>query len=236
MASIPDHVLVLGLARSGKAAVMAIRRQGATVTAHDTNAGLDVTEVEGDIHLGAWDDRFLDEVGLVVKSPGIPADRLPVTARSPARSRHLGGRARSTAAREPDLGMTGTNGKTTTAALLGAMFDAAGVPAEVAGNRLSADEPRRDDGAGRRGSSASSDRSSSRTSRRFTAGSRCSSISSRSSRPPWLVRHVPRREAADVSRTRSPMTSPSSHAVSEQSQVGRAGSSSAVTTPCRPSR
>ncbi len=34
----------------------------------------------------------------------------------------------------PILGVTGTNGKTTTTALLGAMFDAAGIPAEVAGN------------------------------------------------------------------------------------------------------
>ena len=34
----------------------------------------------------------------------------------------------------PILGVTGTNGKTTTTALLGAIFDAAGVPAEVAGN------------------------------------------------------------------------------------------------------
>ncbi len=34
----------------------------------------------------------------------------------------------------PILGVTGTNGKTTTTALLGAMFDAAGMPAEVAGN------------------------------------------------------------------------------------------------------
>ena len=34
----------------------------------------------------------------------------------------------------PIIGITGTNGKTTTTALLGAMFDAAGVPAEVAGN------------------------------------------------------------------------------------------------------
>ncbi len=34
----------------------------------------------------------------------------------------------------PILGVTGTNGKTTTTALLGAMFAAAGIPAEVAGN------------------------------------------------------------------------------------------------------
>ena len=38
MAAIPDHVLVLGLARSGRAAVTALRAKGATVSAHDANA------------------------------------------------------------------------------------------------------------------------------------------------------------------------------------------------------
>src|SRR6478735_4792692 len=135
MASIPDHVLVLGLARSGKAAVTALRRQGATVTAHDTNAGLDVAGVEGDVHLGAWDDALLDGVGLVVKSPGIPSAAPPVAAalarEIPVISEiELGARLLA----NPTIGITGTNGKTTTTALIGAMFDAAGVPAEVAGN------------------------------------------------------------------------------------------------------
>ena len=135
MASIPDHVLVLGLARSGKAAVTALRRQGATVTAHDTNAGLDVAGVEGDVHLGAWDDALLDGVGLVVKSPGIPSAAPPVAAalarEIPVISEiELGARLLA----NPIIGITGTNGKTTTTALIGAMFDAAGVPAEVAGN------------------------------------------------------------------------------------------------------
>ena len=135
MASIPDHVLVLGLARSGKAAVTALRRQGATVTAHDMNAGLDVAGVEGDVHLGAWDDALLDGVGLVVKSPGIPSAAPPVAAalarEIPVISEiELGARLLE----NPIIGITGTNGKTTTTALIGAMFDAAGVPAEVAGN------------------------------------------------------------------------------------------------------
>ena len=83
----------------------------------------------------AWDDALLDGVDLVVKSPGIPGDAPPVTA---ARARgipviseiELGARLLE----NPIIGITGTNGKTTTTALLGAMFDAAGVPAEVAGN------------------------------------------------------------------------------------------------------
>ena len=135
MAAIPDHVLVLGLARSGRAAVTALRAKGATVSAHDANADLDIAGIEGDVQLGAWDDALLDGIDLVVKSPGIPTNAPPVAAALargiPVISEiELGARLLE----NPIIGITGTNGKTTTTALLGAMFDAAGVPAEVAGN------------------------------------------------------------------------------------------------------
>jgi UDP-N-acetylmuramoylalanine--D-glutamate ligase len=135
MAPTPDHVLVLGLARSGKAAVSALLEQGARVTAHDTDSGIEVAGIEGDVHLGAWDDTLLDGVDLVVKSPGIPSHAPPVAAaldrEIPVISEiELGARLLA----NPIIGITGTNGKTTTTALLGAMFEAAGVPAEVAGN------------------------------------------------------------------------------------------------------
>ena len=117
------------------AAVTALRTKGATVSAHDANAGLDIAGIEGDVHLGAWDDALLDGIDLVVKSPGIPAAAPPVAAALargiPVISEiELGARLLE----NPIIGITGTNGKTTTTALLGAMFDAAGVPAEVAGN------------------------------------------------------------------------------------------------------
>jgi len=135
MAAFPDRVLVLGLARSGQAAVTALRTQSANVTAHDTNPDLDGVVVDADVHLGAWDDALLDGVDLVVKSPGIPGRAPPVTAALardiPVISEiELGARLLE----NPIIGITGTNGKTTTTALVGAMFDAAGVPAEVAGN------------------------------------------------------------------------------------------------------
>ena len=135
MAAIPDHVLVLGLVRSGRAAVTALRAEGATVSAHDANADLDIAGIEVDVHLGAWNDALLGGIDLVVKSPGIPATAPPVAAALargiPIISEiELGARLLE----NPIIGITGTNGKTTTTALLGAMFDAAGVPAEVAGN------------------------------------------------------------------------------------------------------
>ena len=135
MAPIPDHVLVLGLARSGRAAVTALRTKGVSVSAHDANADLDVAEIKGDVHLGAWEDVLLDGMELVVKSPGIPAHAPPVAAALARRIQviseiELGARLLE----NPIIGITGTNGKTTTTALIGAMFEAAGIPAEVAGN------------------------------------------------------------------------------------------------------
>ena len=127
--------LVVGLARSGRAAIAALDAQGSDVFGYDSATDVDASGLAGDVRLGPWDDVALVGVGLVVKSPGVANDAPPVVA---ARSREieiiseieLGARLLP----NPILGVTGTNGKTTTTALLGAMFDAAGIPAEVAGN------------------------------------------------------------------------------------------------------
>jgi UDP-N-acetylmuramoylalanine--D-glutamate ligase len=136
MSSVPDRVLVVGLARSGRAAVSAARTAGAAVVAYDhaaetTVEGLDAAEVR----LGEWDDALLAGVGIVVKSPGVPETSPPVAAARVAgvpviSEIELGARLLA----NPIIGITGTNGKTTTTALLGAIFAAARVPAEVAGN------------------------------------------------------------------------------------------------------
>lgn len=129
------RALVLGLARSGRAAVAALHGEGYDVLGYDSNAGFDSGTIAADVHLGAWDDALLDRVGLVVKSPGVPEETEPVVA-----ARRAGVEVISEielAARllaNPIVGVTGTNGKTTTTALLGAIFEAAGRPVEVAGN------------------------------------------------------------------------------------------------------
>jgi UDP-N-acetylmuramoylalanine--D-glutamate ligase len=132
---LPSRALVLGLARSGRAAVAALRSRGVEVVAHDTAESLDPAGIHADVRLGAWDGRLLDSVGLVVKSPGVPDGAAPVRA---ARGRgvpviseiELGARLLP----NPLVGITGTNGKTTTTALLGAILEAAGRPVAVAGN------------------------------------------------------------------------------------------------------
>ncbi len=134
-ASPVTRVLVIGLARSGKAAVAALRASGETVVAYDADSGLDDAGIDAEIRLGDWDDAFLSGVRLVVKSPGVPSDAPPVAAARAHGVRvvseiELGVRL----LRNPLIGVTGTNGKTTTTALLGAVLDAAGWNVEVAGN------------------------------------------------------------------------------------------------------
>jgi UDP-N-acetylmuramoylalanine--D-glutamate ligase len=120
---LPERVLVLGLARSGAAATAALERRGVEVVGADRKLGNDE------------DLELLDGVGLVVKSPGVPSEQPLVLE---ARRREvpvwaeveLGYRLFAT----PIVGVTGTNGKTTTSELLGAIFLAAGVETHVAGN------------------------------------------------------------------------------------------------------
>ena len=127
--------LVVGLARSGRAAVPALRRHGYEVVAYDISPDADTTGLDAENRLGDWDDALLDGVDLVVKSPGVPRSAPPVIAAQaddiPVISEiELGARLLP----NPLLGVTGTNGKTTTTALLGAILEAAGRPVEVAGN------------------------------------------------------------------------------------------------------
>jgi UDP-N-acetylmuramoylalanine--D-glutamate ligase len=95
-----------------------------------------VEVVRADRKLGNDGDlSLLDRVGLLVKSPGVPGEAALV---HEARERgipvwseiELGFRL----VENPILGVTGTNGKTTTAELLGALFRADGRAVAVAGN------------------------------------------------------------------------------------------------------
>jgi len=132
------RALVLGLARSGEAAALALASQGVEVVGVDRRADLDVSRLRSqgvEVHLGVDDPALLDGVDVLVKSPGVPSEATLVAA---ARERavtvwsevELGAHLLP----NPILGVTGTNGKTTTAELLGAIFAAAGRPAAVAGN------------------------------------------------------------------------------------------------------
>jgi UDP-N-acetylmuramoylalanine--D-glutamate ligase len=132
------HVLVVGLARSGKAATEALAGRVARVVGFDHDDSLEVGrlgELGVEIRLGREEETLLKGIDLVVKSPGVPGEtRLVAGARARAipvwSEVELGARLLP----NPIVGVTGTNGKTTTTELLGAIFRAADRPVEVAGN------------------------------------------------------------------------------------------------------
>jgi UDP-N-acetylmuramoylalanine--D-glutamate ligase len=108
----------------------------ATDRSPDVDTGrLDDLGVE--LFLGTEEEAMLEGVDLVVKSPGVPAESpLVVGARSrgiPVWSEvELGYRLLPSGVRL--IGVTGTNGKTTTTELLGTILRTAGRQVEVAGN------------------------------------------------------------------------------------------------------
>ena len=137
----PGPFLVAGLARSGIAAALALRHNGEEVLGTDARAVPDAERallaISG-IRVEAPGDglSLLPRARTVVKSPGVPQDVALITA---ARADgHVVVGELETAWRllveQPFLAVTGSNGKTTTVELLGAMHRAAGVPVRVAGN------------------------------------------------------------------------------------------------------
>ena len=137
---LPGRALVVGLARSGRAAAAALAGRGVRVVAADRSADADagrLGDLGVELRLGTEEEALLEGVELVVKSPGVPAES-PLVAAARLRGLpvwsevELGYRLLPAGARL--IGVTGTNGKTTTTELLGAILRAAGSPVEVAGN------------------------------------------------------------------------------------------------------
>jgi UDP-N-acetylmuramoylalanine--D-glutamate ligase len=132
-------VAVLGLARSGRAAARALVAGGADVVAWDDNAAMREA-VAGEFRLHDIAAMNWQDIAALVLSPGIP-HRFPKPHAAVERARAAGaeivgdiellGRAQPHAT---FVGITGTNGKSTTTALVGHVLAAAGRPAEVGGN------------------------------------------------------------------------------------------------------
>jgi UDP-N-acetylmuramoylalanine--D-glutamate ligase len=125
--------LVLGLARSGQAAALALRRRGEEVIGVDASPDVEtgrLAEAGVEVHLGTEEESLLDRAETLIRSPGVPGEAplveaahargIPVWSELELGARLLG---------NPIVGVTGTNGKTTTSELLGVML---GAP--VAGN------------------------------------------------------------------------------------------------------
>jgi UDP-N-acetylmuramoylalanine--D-glutamate ligase len=122
--------LVVGLARSGVAALRALRARGLEATGVDSGTP-DVAD-EG-VHLGTDGVALLDDgARVLVKSPGVPR-QAPVVAAARERGLTVMGELELAwrLLPNPFAAVTGTNGKTTTVELLGHIF---GDEAVVAGN------------------------------------------------------------------------------------------------------
>jgi UDP-N-acetylmuramoylalanine--D-glutamate ligase len=135
-------VLVVGLGKSGLAAALFLRHRGAQVTVSDLRSADQLTKEIPAL----LDEGIMVEAGghglltfrrqdLIVVSPGVPLDTpelaqvrsfgLPVIGELELAARFLKGKI---------LAITGSNGKTTTTALVGEILKCAGLPTQVGGN------------------------------------------------------------------------------------------------------
>jgi UDP-N-acetylmuramoylalanine--D-glutamate ligase len=129
---------VLGLARSGLATVDALVASGAEVVAWDSNEGARA-KVQG-AELG--DPVEIDLTGFagVAVSPGVPLNTHPIAAKAAEAGVPVIGdielfaEARAEMPAHRVVGITGTNGKSTTTALIHHIVETAGIPARLGGN------------------------------------------------------------------------------------------------------
>ena len=130
---------ILGLARSGLAAAQSLAASGAQILAWDNreearNAAADIAEIA--------DPLLADLTGYdgIVVSPGVPLNVHPVAEKARSAGVPIIGDIELFAMARPSLpahrvvGITGTNGKSTTTALMHHIVKSAALPARMAGN------------------------------------------------------------------------------------------------------
>ena len=130
---------VLGLAKSGRAAAQALAAGGAEVLAWDDNAAvrdaLSAALPLHDLTTADWRD-----IPALILSPGIPhsfPEPHPAVVRAREAGTEIIGDIELLGRAQPEaryIGITGTNGKSTTTALIGHILAAAGRRVEVGGN------------------------------------------------------------------------------------------------------
>jgi UDP-N-acetylmuramoylalanine--D-glutamate ligase len=135
-------VLVVGLGKSGLAAALFLRRQGAQVTVSDVRSAEALAKeipalIDEGIAVEAGGHGLLTfrRQDLIVVSPGVPVDTpeltqvkkfgLPIIGELELAAHYLRGKI---------LAITGSNGKTTTTTLCGEILEAAKLPVQVGGN------------------------------------------------------------------------------------------------------
>ncbi|MFN0107693.1 MAG: UDP-N-acetylmuramoyl-L-alanine--D-glutamate ligase [Blastocatellia bacterium] len=136
-----QNILVVGLARSGVAAAEFLAASGARVTVNDSKPEGELKDVDGlrakgiAVVGGAHPRELFEQSDLIVVSPGVPlalepfqlarAAGVSIIGEVELAARFLRGRL---------VGITGSNGKTTTTTLVGELLKDAGLPTQVGGN------------------------------------------------------------------------------------------------------
>ena len=133
------HYAVYGLARSGLATAEALIASGARVTAWDAKEEARASAPAG-TELANVDEADLSQFDSLVVTPGLPLNRHPIAQRAREAGVEIIGDIELFARARPELpphkvvGITGTNGKSTTTALIHHILKTAGVPTTMGGN------------------------------------------------------------------------------------------------------
>ena len=133
------HYAVYGLARSGLATAEALIASGAKVTAWDAKDEARAKAFAG-VEIANLDEADLSKISSLVVTPGLPLNRHPIAQRARQAGVEIIGDIELFARARPELpphkvvGITGTNGKSTTTALVHHILKTAGVPATMGGN------------------------------------------------------------------------------------------------------
>jgi len=138
------RVLVVGLARTGVATALFCSKRGAIVTVTDTRSANEIGEAVAQLHaagialeLGGHSEKSLDGQHLVVPSPGVPADSALLRAAGTKGITIWSEIELAYCFINPDsclIGITGSNGKTTTSSLIAHVLQSYGLPTVLAGN------------------------------------------------------------------------------------------------------
>jgi UDP-N-acetylmuramoylalanine--D-glutamate ligase len=130
---------VYGLARSGLATAEALLASGASVTAWDSKEEARAAAPAGTV-IANLDEADLSQFDSLVVTPGLPLNRHPIAQQARDAGVEIIGDIELFARARPELpphkvvGITGTNGKSTTTALIHHILKTAGVPTTMGGN------------------------------------------------------------------------------------------------------
>jgi len=136
------RVLIVGLAESGKAAAGFLGHRGAIVSATDSQPAEKLATVKTELekqgvacHFGGHPDSLFIEQDMIVPSPGVPWNLPQLEAARCSGVLVMGELEIAAGLLEGRvIGVTGTNGKTTTTALIGHILESAGRRVQIGGN------------------------------------------------------------------------------------------------------